>query len=310
MPEIVITEFMDEAAVAGLAADFEVHYDDGLADRPEDLERLAAGCRALIVRNRTQVREPLLAACTRLVVVGRLGVGLDNIDLAACGTRGVEVCPATGANNAAVAEYVVCSVLLLLRRAFHASADVLAGEWPRTRLIGREVGGRRLGLVGFGAIARDVARRMRALGMEVVACHPSLPAEDRVWSELGVAVVTLEELLVTSDAVSLHVPLTGSTRHLIDAAALARMRADAVLINTACGGVVDEAALATALRERRLAGAMLDVFEHESLPAGSPLADAPNLIVTPHIAGVTEESNVRVSAVTAASVRRVLEGRR
>lgn len=309
MAEIVVAEFMDEAAVTDLAAAHATLYDPDLVDRPDELRRLAADARALIVRNRTQVRGDLLAAARRLEVVGRLGVGLDNIDLDACAARGIEVCPATGANDASVAEYVVCGVLVLLRGAYHATAAVAAGEWPRARLIGREAGGRCLGLVGFGAIARETARRARALGMTVTAHDPFVAADDPAWARHGVTPLPLADLLAGADAVSLHVPLTAATRRLIDAAALAAMRPGAVLVNAARGGVVDEAALAQALRAGRLAGAMLDVFEHEPLPAGSPLAGAPNLILTPHIAGVTAESNVRVSAVTAANVRRVLDRR-
>jgi (S)-sulfolactate dehydrogenase len=145
--------------------------------------------------------------------------------------------------------------------------------------------------------------------MRVAAHDPHLPAEHAAWRELRVARAGLDEVLADSDAVSLHVPLTPETRHLIDAGALARMRPSAVLINAARGGVVDERALAAALREGRLAGAMLDVFEDEPLPADNVLEGAPNLILTPHIAGVTEESNTRVSALTATNVRRVLEAR-
>jgi (S)-sulfolactate dehydrogenase len=308
MPEIVITEFMDDAAVAELAADFDVLYDAGLADRPETLTGLVADCRALIVRNRTQVKGALLEACEKLEVVGRLGVGLDNIDVEACRARGIAVCPATGANDLAVAEYVIAGIMMLLRGAYLASAAVAAGEWPRGELIGREIASRRLGLVGFGGIARETARRATALGMTVLAHDPFVPDDDPAWRELGVARTALEPLPTSCDAVSLHVPLDASTRHLIDAAALGRMRQDAVLINAARGGVVDERALADALRAGRLAGAMLDVFETEPLPAESVLAGVPNLILTPHIAGVTLESNVRVSARVAADVRRILQG--
>jgi (S)-sulfolactate dehydrogenase len=306
MPEILITEFMDDAAVADLAAAFDVLYDAGLADRPDALAGLAKDCRGLIVRNRTQVRGALLAACENLEVVGRLGVGLDNIDVEACRGRGIAVCPATGANDLAVAEYVIAGILMLLRGAYLASAAVAAGDWPRGRLIGREIAGRRLGLVGFGGIARQTARRAAALGMSVVACDPYVADDDPAWRELGVRRTELEPLLARCDAVSLHVPLDAGTRHLIDAAALGRMRKDAVLINAARGGVVDERALADALRQQRLAGAMLDVFEAEPLSAGSVLQGVPNLILTPHIAGVTLESNVRVSALIAAAVKRTL----
>jgi (S)-sulfolactate dehydrogenase len=306
MPDIVVSEFMDEAAIENLAADFEVLHDPGLADRPDELRRVAGDCRALIVRNRTQVRGDLLAACARLEAVGRLGVGLDNIDVEACKARGIAVLPATGANDLSVAEYVIAGVLMLLRGAYHATAEVAGGKWPRNRLIGREAAGRTLGLVGFGSIARETAGCAAALGMNVVAHDPYLPADHPAWRELGVARAGLEELLGASDAVSLHVPLTEATRHLIGADALGRLRRGAVLINAARGGVVDERALATALRQGKLAGAMLDVFEEEPLSAGSLLEGVPNLILTPHIAGVTEESNTRVSAVTAANVRRAL----
>jgi (S)-sulfolactate dehydrogenase len=306
MPDIVIAEFMDDAAVADLAADFDVLYDADLVDRRDALGKVVVNCRALIVRNRTQVRGALLAACEKLEVIGRLGVGLDNIDLAACRARGIAVLPATGANDLAVAEYVIAGMLMLLRGAYGASSQVVAGDWPRGELIGREIAGRRLGLVGFGGIARETARRATALGMTVLAHDTQLADDHPAWRELAVARASLETLLATCDVVSLHVPLDASTRHLIDRDALGRMRKDAVLINAARGGVVDERALAAALREERLAGAMLDVFETEPLPPSSVLEDVPNLILTPHIAGVTEESNVRVSALIAAGVRRAL----
>ncbi|MFG1426018.1 hydroxyacid dehydrogenase [Roseixanthobacter glucoisosaccharinicivorans] len=309
MPEILVTEFMDAAALDALRADHDVHYDPTLVDKADVLAQLAQGARALIVRNRTQVRAGLLANAPNLVVVGRLGVGLDNIDVADCRARSIEVYPATGANDVAVAEYVICGILVLLRGAYHASAEVAAGAWPRTRLMGREVSGKRLGLIGFGAIARETARRARALGMEVVAFDPFVAADDPAWRAEGVVPVSLEDLLGESDAVSLHVPMTAQTRNLIDAPALDRMKPGAVLINAARGGVVDEAALAAALKRGAIGGAMLDVFESEPLGAGSVLCDVPNLILTPHIAGVTEESNVRVSALIATKVSQFLKGR-
>lgn len=307
MPDIVVTEFMDEAALATLRGRHEVHYDPALVDQPDALHGLLKDARALIVRNRTQVRGALLAAAPRLEVVGRLGVGLDNIDVEACRARGIAVRPATGANDLAVAEYVICGVMMLLRGAYHASAEVAGGAWPRTRLMGRETSGRILGLVGFGAIARQTARRGVALGMDVIAHDPFLDAANPAFSTHGVRPVALDDLLARADAVSLHVPLTAETRGLIGADALARMRPDAVLINAARGGVVDEAALAEALKAGRLAGALLDVFETEPLPGGGPLEGVPNLILTPHIAGVTVESNVRVSEAVAIAVTQLLQ---
>jgi len=307
LADIVISEFMDETAIATLSGRFHIHYDPGLVDRPDDLPGVMARAKALIVRNRTKVSGVLLDAAPDLQCVGRLGVGLDNIDLAVCQARGIAVYPAAGANNMSVAEYVVTAILVLLRRAWFASADVAAGAWPRQDLIGREVAGKVLGLIGFGAIARETALRAAALRMDIIAFDPFLNDDDPAWSHARR--VEFDALLAEADAVSLHVPLTDQTRQLINGAALARMKPDAVLINAARGGVVDEAALAEALRNGRLAGAALDVFETEPLTAeaGAVFASLTNIILTPHIAGVTEESNVRASAMTAANVLRHLE---
>lgn len=305
MTDIAISEFMDPTAVETLTDGFDVRYDPELFDRPADLRTLLGDCRALIVRNRTRVDAALLDQAPRLTVIGRLGVGLDNIDLEACAARGIRVIPATGANTLAVAEYVIAGLLLLTRGAFLASARVTDGEWPRQQLIGGELSGRTLGLIGYGAIAREVATRARALGMRIAAYDPLLAAEDSDWRDTR-RCAGLYELLSLSEAVSLHVPLTPQTRYLIDADALAAMKPRAVLINTARGGVIDEAALAAALRDGRLAGAALDVFEQEPLPAGSVLDGVPNLILTPHIAGVTREANQRVSHLIACKIREAL----
>lgn len=308
MPDIVITEFMEEGAVASLSERYDTLYDPELVGKPDEMASRLAGARALIVRNRTQVDETLLAGAGALRLVGRLGVGLDNIALEACRARDIAVIPASGANDDSVAEYVIAGTLMLRRGAYFDTADVAAGQWPRTRLMaGREVLGATLGLVGFGAIARAVARRAAALDMRLLAHDPHVAEDDPAWRELNVAPRSLNALLDEADVVSLHVPLSAGTRKLIDAAALARMKPDAVLINSARGGVVDEAALADALRSQRLGAAMLDVFDTEPLPGGGPLAGVPNLILTPHIAGVTQESNVRVSRMIADKVSAALE---
>ena len=305
--KIVISEFMDEAAVASLARQFDVRYDAKLVDRRDDLLAGLVNADALIVRNRKQVNAALISRAPKLRVVGRLGVGLDNIDVAGCEARGIDVIPATGANALAVAEYVVCTVMVLLRGAYQSSAEVAAGKWPRSALgEGRETAGKTLGVVGFGGIGRRVAKLAQGLGMKVLATDPAIAADAPVWRESGVAYRGLDDLLVESDAVTLHVPLAPETQHLLSAGRMARMKRGAVLINTARGGVIDEAALADALAGGHLAGAALDVFEAEPLPAGSPLAGAPNLVLTPHIAGVTRESNARVSTLIAAKVAQAL----
>lgn len=301
--KIIISEFMDGAAVGQLRETFDVVYDPGLVDQPDALRRAVAGADALIVRNRTHVEETLLAAADELKVIGRLGVGLDNIDLHRCTERNIEVIPAVGANSQAVAEYVIATAMLLLRGAFMASAEVGNGAWPRARLSeGREIAGKTLGLVGFGGIGQLTARLARGLGMDVIAYDPALPAASAIWAQSGVRSCALDDLVARADVISLHVPLLASTRNLFDAARIAQMKSGSVLINTARGGIVDEAALADALTEGRLAGAALDVFHDEPLPSGGPLAGVPNLVLTPHVAGVTAESNQRVSQLIAERV--------
>lgn len=307
-PDIVICEFMDDAPVAALGADFAVHYDPGLVDRRRELLASLASARGLIVRNRTQVDTELLDAAPRLVAVGRLGVGLANIDVAACEQRGVSVWPASGADAAAVAEYVIAALLMLFRRAFAASERVAAGEWPRTESAGREIAGKRLGLVGFGGTARLVAEKAAALGMAVAAYDPLIEATDAAWG-LAIRRPTLDGLLSQSDAISMHVPLAVGSRMLLDAAALGRLPTGAIVVNASRGEILDEEALVAALRAGRLGGAALDVFSAEPVDAagGARFRDVPNLLLTPHIAGRTEESSRRVSAITASAVRRALE---
>ena len=306
---VLIAEFMDEAAVASLQRRFATTYDAELVARREDLLRMVADADALIVRNKTRVDSELVAAASKLRIVGRLGVGLDNIDLPACEARGIQVIPATGANALAVAEYVISTAMLLLRGAYASTPAVAAGEWPRASLAnGRELAGKTLGVVGFGSIGRETARLGRALGMAVIAFDAKIPATSTVWAEQQTTPRRFDELLRDADVVSFHVPLTPATHKLMDAGKLALMKHGAILVNTARGGVVDEGALATALNSGHLGGAALDVFETEPLPAGSALAGCPHLILTPHIAGVTRESNVRVSMLIAEKVAAALDG--
>ncbi len=305
---IVIAEFMDEVAVASLQRRFTTTYDAALAERREALLAAVADADALIVRNKTRVDAELIAAAGKLRVVGRLGVGLDNIDLAACEARGIEVIPATGANALAVAEYVIGTALVLLRRAYFSTAAVGAGQWPRATLArGRELHGKALGVVGFGSVGRATARLARALGMTVIGFDAHVPAASALWAQEETTPRRFDDLLRDADVVSLHVPLTPATRGLMGAEKLSLMKRDAILVNTARGGVVNEAALAAALKVGRLGGAALDVFETEPLAAGSPLVDCPNLILTPHIAGVTRESNARVSTLIADKVAAALD---
>ncbi len=312
MPKVVIAEFMDEDAIHAGLAGFDVHYDPKLVDDASALAMAVRDAAGLIVRNRTQVRGALLDGASMLKVVGRLGVGLDNIDVDACARRGIGVYPASGANDVAVAEYVMGTAMLLLRGAYGSTRQVAAGTWPRSALMGREMAGKRLGLIGLGAIARETAQRAAAFGMELAAYDPMLGPDHPAWQPAygPIAAEPLDILIASSDVISLHVPLTSATRGMISAEVIARMKPDAILISAARGGIVDVAAVAAALKEGRLGGAALDVFDAEPLDAtaGRIFLDIPNVVLTPHIAGVTVESNIRVSRVTADAVRRHLIG--
>ncbi len=306
MAEIIITEFMAGEAVNSLQSRWDVLYDPQLHETLDTLQRELIGARALIVRNQTKVTAEMLAMAPRLTAVGRLGVGLDNIDMDACKERGISVFPALGANNKAVSEYVISTSLFLLRGAYHANEDVISGQWPRAHLMGLEAGGKVLGLIGFGSIARQVARDAKAIGMTTIAFDPFVSDGDAAWNDAKK--VSFNSVLRQSDVVSLHVPLTKGTRHLIGDEAFAIMKPGAILINAARGGIVDETALVAALKSNRLAGAALDVFETEPLPVeiGMIFKDIKNLILTPHIAGLTKEANLRVSQMIAEKISQAL----
>ena len=307
MARIVICEFIDERALPALRAKHEVLYDAKLVDDAPRLAAEAAKADALIVRNRTQVRGELLAALVRCKVIGRLGVGLDNIDVPGCETKGMQVIPATGANALSVAEYVIGAAMLLLRGAYQSTAAVAEGKWPRNALSnGREIAGKTLGLIGFGSIGQLAAKLARGLGMSVIAYDAMLDKGHAAYTANNVRATDLDELIAGADVISLHVPLVDSTRKLFDARRIAAMKRGAVLINTARGGIVDETALAAALKSGYLGGAAIDVFASEPLPASVHFVDCPNLLLTPHIAGVSAESNERVSFMIADKVLEAL----
>lgn len=297
---------MHSPSIEELRDTFDTLYDPKLAQDPEQLAVELAEARALVVRNRTIVAAATLDSAPQLRIVARLGVGLDNIDVDACSARGVEVAPALGANAIAVAEYVLGALFVLFRGVYGLTGRVAEGIWPRDEAVGRELAGRRLGLVGYGSIAREVASRAKALGMSVAAHDPYLAEDDGAWASTERA--ELAGLMSSCDAVSIHVPLNDSTSGLISQEMISSMRPGAVLVNTARGGIVDEEAMIDALRAGRLRGAALDVFGSEPVGAnyGARFSEAPNLILTPHVAGITEESEARIGALTVSSVKRAL----
>ncbi len=309
MSKILVSEYLPEEHLGMLRARHEVVYDPDLCtDRSRLLDQLA-GIDALFTRNRTRVDLELLAAAPDLRVVGRLGVGLDNIDMSGCERAGVQVIHAAGENAVSVAEYVIGAMFVVVRGVYGMTPSMIAGEWPRQgHAFGHELLGKTMGLVGYGSIARQVATRAAGLGMEIIAHDPFVPDDDPAWKT--VRRVDMETLLASADVISLHVPLDEGTRNLIDAPALRRMKPTAVLINTSRGGIVDETALAEALLEGRLGGAALDVFASEPLgpePA-AVFATVPNLLLTPHVAGNTRESVDRVARSIVEKVMTALAG--
>jgi D-3-phosphoglycerate dehydrogenase / 2-oxoglutarate reductase len=259
-----------------------------------------ANAHGLIVRSATRVTEELLEGAQHLRVVGRAGVGVDNIEMDAATHRGVLVMNTPGGNAVSVAEHTLALMLALARSVPQSNASIHAGRWEKSAASGTELRGKTLGLIGLGRVGTEVARRAHGLEMDVLAHDPYVtPAAAR---EVDVELVALDELLRRSDMISLHTSLSNSTERMIDASAIAKMRKGARLINCARGELVDEAALAEALRSGHLAGAAVDTFAQEP-PKNSPLIGLPNLIATPHIAGSTAEAQEEVGTAIAQQVR-------
>jgi D-3-phosphoglycerate dehydrogenase len=300
---ILVAEPLAEEGLQLLRARHEVDVRTGLA-RDEFLAALPA-YDALIVRSQVKVDREAFSAGRRLMVVARAGVGLDNIDAEAAGQAGVVVVNAPNANTVAAAEQTLGLIYALARRIPAADASLRRGEWRRADFIGQELRGKTLGIIGLGKIGLTVAERARAMEMDLVATDPFVSHE--AAAAQGIELLTLEALLSRADVVTIHVPLTESTRGLIGAAELARMKPTALLVNVARGGIIDEAALADALRGGRLGGAAIDVFEHEP-PRDSPLLDAPNTVLTPHLGASTAEAQAKVSLEVAQRVLEALAG--
>jgi D-3-phosphoglycerate dehydrogenase len=308
MSRILVAEPVAQEGLDILAAAHETSIRLSLP-RAALLEALGedGGWDALVVRSQTRVDAELLAAAApRLSVVGVASVGTDRVDLAAATRGGVMVVNAPTGNTVAAAEHTLALMMALLRRIPEADASVRRGEWERAKYIGAELRHRTLGIIGLGKIGKAVARRAAAFEMRVLAHDPFMTAEQA--DENAARLVGLPELLVRADVITVHVPLTAQTRGLIGEAQIGAMKPGAVLLNVARGGLVDEAALAQALRERRLAGAAVDVFSAEPMAADNPLRDAPNTILTPHLGASTSEAQGRVGVEMAEQVVMALSG--
>ena len=299
---ILITEFMDEDAVNLLKKKYDVYYDISLAEDSNSLVKLINKMKALIVRNKTLVTRELIENAPNLTCVGRLGVGLDNIDLNACEEQNITVYPALGANSHSVAEYVICASMLLLRKAYFKKNEMIAGNWPRQESSGSEVYGKTLGFIGFGDIARKTRDLAIGFGVNTIAYDPYLDKDSNVWKDTKN--LDLDNLLSISDIISLHIPLTEETKNLLNENKLRLIKKSSVIINAARGGVIDENQLAKLLKENKIAGAALDVFNNEPVNKeyAKKFEGIDNLILTPHVGGVTKESNKRVSELIAKKI--------
>jgi D-3-phosphoglycerate dehydrogenase / 2-oxoglutarate reductase len=270
----------------------------------EELANAIAEADAVLVRSATKITRESLARADRLKAIGRAGVGVDTIDVDAATERGIPVLTAPAGNTTSAAELTFALLLALARRVPAADRSMKAGEWDRKSFTGFELFGKTLGLVGAGRIGGEVGKRARAFGMSVIAYDPFLNS-DRARA-LGVELATLEDVLERSDVISVHVPLTDVTKHLIGHSEIARMKPGALLLNVARGGVVDEDALQAALASKKLGGAALDVFATEPLPRDHPLRTLPNVVLTPHLGASTAEAQHNVAIEIAAAIRSAL----
>lgn len=266
-----------------------------------ELKKAIADAEAVIVRSSTQLTADVLQAGKKLKLVGRAGVGVDNIDVPAASRQGVLVVNVPGGNTISAAEHTMALLLALSRNLPTANESLQSGHWNRSQFTGTELQGKTLGLVGMGRIGREVAKRVQAFGMRVIAFDPF--ASEEFAKAAGVELLEMEPLFRQSDYLSFHVPLNEKTHHLLNAKTLRWLKPEARVINCARGGVIDEEALADALKSRRLKGAALDVFEQEPPPKNHPLFKLPNVVVTPHLGAATEEAQVKVAQELAETIR-------
>ncbi|MHB1701606.1 MAG: hydroxyacid dehydrogenase [Acidobacteriaceae bacterium] len=308
MPDVLITEDIRGSAVDALASRFEVVFQPDLWRDPAALAAQLAKFRALIIRNQTKVDAALLRSAKRLEVIGRAGVGLDNVDLDAAAQAGLIVTSTPEQNAISVAELAIGMMLSLARNILAADEDTKQGNWSRRRFWGTELYGKTFGIIGAGKIGFLTARRAQALGMKILAHDPFISPDNVLLFELNAELVSLENLLDRADVVSCHLPSTPATAKLLNAAAFARMKPTATFLNTSRGEVVDEAALLAALRRGGIAGAALDVRASEP-PIATELEKLPNVLLTPHIAALTHEAQDRVTTAICEDVARVLDGK-
>ncbi|HKV71660.1 MAG TPA: hydroxyacid dehydrogenase [Gemmatimonadales bacterium] len=301
---VVIADKLGDAGIALLASSPEIHVVNLAGKTREELDAALTTATALIVRSETKVTADMIARAPNLKVVARAGIGVDTIDVAAATKRGIAVMNAPGANTVSAAEHAIALLLSLLRHIPDAAESMKHGGWDRKRFEGSELRGKTLGVVGLGRIGGYVAQLAHAFGMTIIAYDPFVAPQRAV--ELQARLLPIEQLLAEADIITLHVALTDETRHLLNAQRLKLMKPTAFLVNTARGELVDELALVAAVKEKRIAGAAIDVFAEEPLPKDSPLRGLDRVLLTPHLAASTSEAQKRVAIEICTAVREAL----
>ncbi len=307
MIKILVSDALSEEGLKVFKESKELSVDVKTDLKPDALKEVIKDYDALVVRSATKVTSEIIQAAKKLKVVGRAGVGLDNVDLEAATQKGIIVMNTPAGNTISTAEHTFSMILALSRNIPQANASTKKGEWKRSKFMGVEVYGKTLGIVGFGRIGSEVAKRALSFGMKILAYDPFLSAE--VAESIGVEIAELKKVLQEADYITVHTPLTDETRHMISDKEFALMKKGVRVINCARGGIIDEAALVKALKELKVAGAAMDVFENEPLCAENELLKLDNVILTPHLGASTEEAQVNVAIEVAEIVRDALLGR-
>ena len=295
MTKILITEFINQNSLDNLKKKFEVLYDQKFCENKIELEKTIKDYDALIVRNKTQVNSEVLKNASNLKFIGRLGVGLDNIDTEYCKNKDIHVQPATGMNADSVAEYVVSSSMSLIKKIPMFHNGTIKGEWPRTTIMSTEINQKYLGIIGFGTIGKKVAEYSSKNGLNILAYDPYIKEIND--KEIDAKLSSLNEIYEKSDIVSIHLPLTDETKNMINKSSFSQMKNKPIIINTSRGGIINESDLIEAYHKNIISGFALDVFEKEPIESEfyKKIKQGMNCILTPHISGVTTESNIRVS---------------
>jgi phosphoglycerate dehydrogenase-like enzyme len=301
--KILITEFMEDTSVEILKKNFDVTVNKSLSLNHNELKKIISNFDILIVRNKTQVNKEILENASSLKFIGRLGVGLDNIDTEYCRNNNIHVQPATGMNADSVAEYVINSSLSLLKNVPLMHQETSLGNWPRTSISSRELNGKIFGLMGFGLIAKKVSTLAKIFNARIIAYDPFI--DPSIANEFNIKLVEINEIFEQANVISIHLPLTPKTQNLLNYDAFIKMQKQPIIINSSRGSIINEHDLLKAYDEKLISGFALDVYETEPAPKIflNSIKNNTNCILTPHIAGVTEESNIRVSDFIANSVK-------